>query len=133
MEWPTDIELSKDLMSNALVSGDKGKLRRVVLNLVANAQQALQEVSQADKRVLVKTRKVDNDVEITIEDNGPGIPDDLHEKIYEPLFSTKNFGVGLGMTIVKEIIEMHKGSVTHQAAHKRGCRFVVRIPLCKGQ
>jgi len=131
MKWPEGLELRRELKSDAVVSGDKERLRRVVLNLVINAQQALQESNQTDKLILVATRKADTTAEIMVEDNGPGIPEDLHEKIFEPLFSTKSFGVGLGMSVVKEVIQMHKGDVTLQSPGQHGCRFVVRIPLCK--
>lgn len=131
MQWPEDIDLDRSLTSDAVVSGDKERLRRVVLNLVINAQQALQESDQTDKRVFVATRTADENVVITIEDNGPGIPEDLREKIFEPLFSTKSFGVGLGMSVVREILLMHKGDVTHQSPDQGGCRFVARVPLYK--
>jgi nitrogen-specific signal transduction histidine kinase len=65
---------------------------------------------------------------IDVEDNGPGVPADLHEKIFEPLFSTKSFGVGLGMTVVKDIIQRHNGNVILQITRQKGCRFVVQIP-----
>jgi PAS domain S-box-containing protein len=129
MAWPEEIHLRKTIENDVLVLGDKEGLRRVILNLLINAQQALQEGTQSNKYILFSVRTIDNKAEIIIEDNGPGIVADLHEKIFEPLFSTKNFGVGLGMTVVKEVIQAHKGKVELQSIGEHGCRFVIEIPL----
>jgi nitrogen-specific signal transduction histidine kinase len=68
-------------------------------------------------------------IQMSIEDNGPGIPESLHDKILEPLFSTKNFGVGLGMTIVSDIVESHQGVLKHEVPENGGCRFIIWLPV----
>ncbi|MDH3999339.1 MAG: ATP-binding protein, partial [Desulfuromonadales bacterium] len=124
-----DIKLTRQLMGKTTVAADHDKLRQVIVNLVINAQQALQDSSQTDKRITVATRKREDTVEIVIEDNGPGVPENLREKIFEPLFSTKNFGIGLGMTIVEKIVMSHKGEITLQPNRTQGCCFVISLPI----
>lgn len=129
LSCPTDIALSREFLVDAVVDYDSENLRRAIINLIINAQQALQDVSH-DKKIIVSTRINNDKFEIHIEDNGPGIPETLQEKIFEPLFSTKNFGVGLGMTIVKDIMENHLGGIELlPRIHGQGCRFVLWLPL----
>jgi PAS domain S-box-containing protein len=128
LTWPADIRLLKGLHCGVRILGDGDRLRRAVLNLLINAQQALQEVSREEKYILVETRNCDRHLEIIIEDNGPGIPEGLRTKIYEPLFSTKNFGIGLGMSVVEEVMRSHQGGVELQTPVGHGCRFVLWLP-----
>ena len=129
LSWPTDIRLGKDLASGARILGDGDRLRRAVFNLVINAQQALQEWGGTEQAILVATRCGDQRLEIIVEDNGPGVPAELRAKIFEPLFSTKNFGVGLGMPVVEEVMKSHQGGVELQVPEGHGCRFVLWLPL----
>jgi signal transduction histidine kinase len=68
-------------------------------------------------------------VEISIADNGPGIPTDQADRIFEPLFSTKAFGFGLGLSIVKQVVEQHRGGIEVDSEAGRGTRIVVWLPL----
>ncbi|MDH5411779.1 MAG: ATP-binding protein, partial [Alphaproteobacteria bacterium] len=68
-------------------------------------------------------------LEITVSDNGMGIPEDLREKIFEPLFSTKNFGVGLGLPTVKQIMKQHGGGVEVGEGLSGGAKFALWLPL----
>ena len=68
-------------------------------------------------------------IEVRVADTGMGIPEENLDKIFEPLFSTKGFGVGLGLSIVKEIVEQHGGTVDITSAAGRGTTAIVSIPL----
>lgn len=111
---PANVTIQQDLRAGAIVTRfDPNRLRRVAINLIDNAVQALTE--QADPKeapvVVVGTRATENGVEIFVRDNGPGIPAEVLPRIFEPLFSTKAFGTGLGLPTVKQIVEAHGGRV----------------------
>jgi signal transduction histidine kinase len=105
-------------------------MRQVVINLLDNAVQAMMPDAQprADGRILVATRLAQNGYELAIEDNGPGIPADILPKVFEPLFSTKSFGTGLGLPTVKQIVEQHGGNIGIQSEAGRGTRVTVILP-----
>lgn len=129
LHWPDDIQLSRTLKSGAVVDADIDLLQRVVVNVCVNAQQALLETSHTDKRVDIMTHTKGSILEIVVQDNGPGIPEEIRDKIFEPLFSTKSFGIGLGMSIVKNIMEKHHGGVRIENQAQPGCRLVLWLPV----
>jgi signal transduction histidine kinase len=91
-------------------------------NLISNAVQAI-----GGKEGTVTVRLDDDlqDVIIEVEDSGPGIPDDVLPKIFEPLFTTKQYGTGLGLVSCKNIVDAHKGKITVQ---NNPTKFIIRIP-----
>jgi len=101
----------------------------VAVNLITNAVHALQENESGKKNLLrICTRPLDGTYEILFEDSGIGIPDDVKEKIFEPLFSTKGFGVGLGMVIVKNNVERHYGVISVKSKAGEGTTVILRMP-----
>jgi PAS domain S-box-containing protein len=113
---------------------DRERLRRAVINVVENAAQAIAEDDRADRTapVRVATRLVAGYVELSIADDGPGIPDDVRARIFEPLFSTRSFGVGLGLAVVKQVVEQHGGEIVVECGPDRGTRFIFRLPAGNG-
>jgi signal transduction histidine kinase len=112
------------------MSLDGERMRRVVINLIENASQALAEAKDApDRRIAVATRPAGAIWELVIEDNGPGIPAEVLPKVFEPLFSTKSFGTGLGLPTVKQIVEQHGGTVEITSERGKGTRITVRLPM----
>jgi signal transduction histidine kinase len=73
-------------------------------------------------------RSPDADLKITLCDNGPGIPADVLPRIFEPLFTTKNFGVGLGLPTVRQIIELHGGTIAADSRAGEGAAFTIWLP-----
>jgi signal transduction histidine kinase len=112
---------------------DTDRLRRAVINVYENACHALAQASEAGGkrtcRITVETRVRRNRYEIIVSDSGDGIPQETLPKIFEPLFSTKNFGVGLGLPTVKQIMEQHSGGVEAGNGRRQGARFVLWLPL----
>ena len=107
---------------------DRTQLIRIITNLVKNAIQSIPE-QQEDKRVVVLVKKEDNNVQIVVEDNGIGIKtEDIH-RIFEPKFTTKSSGMGLGLGIIKNIIENYKGSINFETEYGKGTRFTVSLPI----
>lgn len=105
--------------------GDARRLRQVLGNLLTNAYQAL----GATGRVHVTAHATDDEVVVAVRDHGPGIPEEYLDKLFEPLFSTRQHGVGLGLAISKRIVEDHAGALTAENAEGGGARFSVRLPL----
>lgn len=106
---------------------DRTQLIRIITNLVKNAIQSIPE--QENKRVAVTVKKQDNNVLISVEDNGVGIrPEDIN-RIFEPKFTTKNSGMGLGLGIIKNIIENYKGTITFETEFGKGTKFTVSLPI----
>lgn len=113
----------------AMVSMDADRVRRVVINLVENAAQALAEMPpDRERRIAVRTAAVDGEVVLTIQDTGPGIAPDNLERIFEPLFSTKSFGTGLGLPTVKQIVNQHGGTIAVDSTLGEGTCVTVRLP-----
>lgn len=127
---PVGIELRKSLNADVCAAVDTNRLRRVVINLFDNACQSMLAISDAKTRILsVSSEEIHNRIVITFKDNGPGIPSDVLPKIFEPLFSTKTFGTGLGLPTVKQIMEQHGGGVDVKSSEGNGAEFSVWIPL----
>jgi signal transduction histidine kinase len=105
---------------------DRTQLIRVVTNLVKNAIQAVPEVESP--RILVSVAGDSDFVKICVADNGVGIEDGYKDKIFEPKFTTKSSGMGLGLGMVKTIVETYKGSIEFTSEPERGTVFTVRFP-----
>lgn len=106
---------------------DRTQLIRVVTNLVKNGIQAISEDSENPK-IEVRVFNNDNNVNITVEDNGSGITDENKLKVFEPKFTTKTSGMGLGLAMVKNIVETYGGSITFSSEYKKGTIFIVTFP-----
>ena len=107
---------------------DRTQLIRIITNLAKNAIQSIPE-NQENKAVLVRIQKEENYVLITVTDNGIGIqPKDVN-RIFEPKFTTKNSGMGLGLGIIKNIIENYKGTITFETKYGEGTTFIVSLPI----
>ena len=107
---------------------DRTQLIRIITNLVKNAIQAFPE-NQQSKAVCVNVKKLLNNVIITIADNGMGIAKEDFNRIFEPKFTTKSSGMGLGLGIIKNIIENYKGTITLESQLGKGTTFTVSLPI----
>jgi signal transduction histidine kinase len=123
------ISLVRRFESGVTTDIDQDRLKRAVLCMIDNGRQAL---STADGGCLtIRSKKSFNRLEIEIEDDGPGIPSDTLEKIFEPLFSTRSFGLGLGMTICRQILQAHGGGVSIESNMNKGTKVVLWVPIEK--
>ena len=107
---------------------DRAQLIRIITNLVKNAIQSIPE-NQVEKSILVSVKKEDNHVLILVKDNGIGIEAENRDRIFEPKFTTKNSGMGLGLGIIKNIIENYKGTITFETEFGKGATFIVSLPI----
>ncbi|MDO6818281.1 PAS domain-containing sensor histidine kinase [Zobellia sp. 1_MG-2023] len=108
---------------------DRTQLIRVVTNLVKNAIQAVPEVDAP--RIVVSVGTEGDFAKICVADNGIGIGEGFKEKIFEPKFTTKSSGMGLGLGMVKNIVETYKGAITFTSKPDKGTVFSVKFPLVK--
>jgi GAF domain-containing protein len=128
------LDLDKDIVKIPVIAED---FSRVLVNLCNNAFDAMREKLKADKskenafkpKLIARTKLVDNNIHIQIEDNGPGIPDDIKENILQPFFTTKKGteGTGLGLSITNDIIKAHGGRL--EVESKPGENTIITIIL----
>src|SRR5690606_22967008 len=107
---------------------DRTQLIRVITNLVKNAIQAIPE-DQEQKSVVVSIRREGENVLIEVTDNGTGIDTRNAMHIFEPKFTTKSSGMGLGLGIIKNIIENYKGPLTFESQPGQGTTVTVSLPI----
>jgi signal transduction histidine kinase len=105
---------------------DKDQFRQVLINLVQNAVEAMPEGS--GEVTVAAEGGTDRPFRISIIDNGPGMPPDVVEKVFEPLFTTKTKGTGLGLAIVSNMIKGHGGAIRVESELGRGSRFEIELP-----
>ncbi|MEQ8811761.1 MAG: ATP-binding protein, partial [Imperialibacter sp.] len=115
---------------NLEVLVDKEQIEQVLINLVKNAIQALEENDEMDKEklLIISANGLENNsVSISITDNGPGIEEDALKKIFIPFFTTKKSGSGIGLSLSKQIMRQHKGSISVKSVINQGTEFVLRF------
>ncbi len=110
---------------SANVIGDAERLKSCLSNLTINALQAM----PVGGRLSARVRRLDGQVEVTISDTGVGISPESVNKIFEPYFSTKKSGFGLGLAVTKKIVEEHHGSIDVQSQINQGTTFTLRFPV----
>lgn len=129
-EFPREVSVHKKLQAGITILLETDRFERCIINVLSNACEAMQEMPEHHHHLLqIQTRVEDMDVEILIIDNGPGIAEELQERIFEPLFSTKGFGVGLGLPIVEQIIQQHNGKVSIASDREKGTVVTLRLPI----
>jgi len=113
------------------IKANTSALRQVLNNLIINAMHALEETSNAKLHILSNiAEKVKGQyIDIVIEDNGSGIPEDIRDSLFDPYVSSKSKGSGLGLAIVKRIVEEHSGSVWVKDSSIGGTAMHVRLPI----
>ena len=115
-----NIELRTRLPNHPVwVSMDQGRLRQIMLNLLQNAQQAMEDGGHIDIELLRRRGRV----EILVADDGPGINEKDRTQIFEPFFSTRSDGTGLGLALIKRFIDEIEGEIHHETNHQGGATF----------
>lgn len=124
----TKIQLRKDFSATLPdVEGDRERLRQVFTNILLNAVQAM----NGQGTLSLSSHADDRDVRITIKDSGPGLSDENREKIFNPFFTTKSNGTGLGLSVSYGIVQAHSGSIEVTSSEGEGAVFQVLLPLPK--
>ena len=113
-----------------LVMADHEELRRVFVNLLTNALQAMPERPEPG-RIVLATRLGDGAAEAAVTDDGTGIAEEVRDQVFQPSFSTKTSGMGLGLAISKRAVEAAGGTITFETEEGTGTTFTVRLPLAQ--
>jgi len=125
-EVPAGITMQRDLASGVRLELDRERFCRCVINVIHNACQAMQPDGGT---LCVSSRRQDGRLVIRVSDTGCGIPADQLPQVFEPLYSTKSFGVGLGLCIVKQVVEQHGGGVDIKSQSGRGTTVTLWLPI----
>ncbi len=118
-----DFQSSKE---SIVIKLDKEQWIRVMTNLIKNSIQAIP--SDREPNIKVEISDSTNSVKVTVSDNGLGVLEENKEKIFEPKFTTKTDGMGLGLGIVKNIINSHRGKISYKSKPKKGTKFTISLP-----
>jgi len=122
------ITLRVELASPGRLFADRDKLRRVVVNLLGNAFDAVATVTRPEVLLEAGHDLAGSEVWIRVRDNGPGIPEERIERIWSPFYSSKQDGSGLGLAITKKLVEGHSGQIEVGAPREGGSEFIVILP-----
>ena len=130
---PDGIELTTQLSCGSIAAIDPRQLALAITNLIENAAAALRDPSwQAPPghraSIVVRSQTVGADCLLTVRDNGPGIQGDLMARVFEPLFTTRSFGVGLGLPIARQIVQQHGGTLALHNATDGGATAILALP-----
>ncbi len=120
-----DIILEKRLSQLGRIQADSEQMRQVFLNLFFNAIQSMPEGG----RLIISTEQIDGMIRIEVRDEGKGVPSKVKDRLFEPFFTTKEEGIGLGLSIVKRIIDEHKGTIGVEDNNPKGTVFIITLPM----
>jgi C4-dicarboxylate-specific signal transduction histidine kinase len=109
--------------------GDRIQLQQVILNLVVNGIDAMRDTPIQERIISIQTSRVENFAELSVSDCGPGIPEDKLKEVFEPFYTSKVQGMGMGLSIARTIIEAHHGLIWAKNLDHGGASFRIRLPL----
>jgi two-component system, LuxR family, sensor kinase FixL len=103
------------------------------VNVIRNAIEAVADCINRERWVQIRLRRIDGEVQVEVEDNGPGVSPDIAQHLFEPFETSKLRGMGLGLSLSREMIKAHGGSLEWDATVAVGARFVLRLPCHRDQ
>ena len=111
------------------ILGDPVELRQLILNLLLNGMDAVSNVNLPERMIVVESELTPaGTVHVTVQDTGDGVPHEAVERVFDPFYTTKADGMGMGLSIAKSIVESHQGSIWLAAGSHRGARFEFALP-----
>jgi PAS domain S-box-containing protein len=124
-----ETSLAKDL---PLIEGDPVQIQQVLVNLVGNALDAMRQTPLSRRKVEIRTAgNGDNEVRLSVRDHGTGIRTEVHERLFDQFFTTKEQGLGMGLAIVRSIVEAHGGDIQAENVADGGALFYFTLPVTK--
>jgi signal transduction histidine kinase len=122
---PNEVKLSFDIKTLPKIRVDPTFTRRALTNLINNAIQAMPDGGQLEISAYQEKSKI----YITINDTGVGIPEEVQSKLFTPMFTTKAKGQGLGLAVVKRLVEAQGGTISFVSTIGKGTKFTIKLPL----
>jgi len=113
------------------IKGDRIQLQQVIVNLIINAIDAMSELPSAERQITIRTERSRESAEVSIADKGRGIPPDKLKEIFQPFFSTKPRGMGMGLSIARTIVEAHGGRLSAENLARGGAVLRVELPIVR--
>ena len=111
---------------------NKVQIEQVLVNLIRNSVEAIQDTDKDDGKLILETRLLeDGSIEATVTDNGTGIATDMMDKMFNPFQTSKESGMGMGLSISRSIIEAHGGKLWADNQHPQGALFGFSLPACQ--
>ena len=111
------------------VLGDRIQLQQVILNLVVNGIDAMKDTRDENRIISIRTSRVEKFAQLSVSDRGPGIPEDKLKEVFEPFYTSKAEGMGMGLSIARTIVEAHNGQLSAKNRDHGGATFRIRLPL----
>jgi signal transduction histidine kinase len=124
-----NIQIQLRVDEGCVVRINQSEIEQVILNLINNAAQALANSTRLQRHVTIEAHKVDQFIQLSVSDNGTGVPSDFKSQLFELLNTTKKTGMGLGLWLCKHIVTRYSGSIHYEDAVGGGARFVVKLPV----
>lgn len=111
------------------IDGDRVQLQQLLLNLIVNAADAMEAMPEAERKLTLSTALADAQIQVCVADSGPGVPADMVNNVFDPFWTTKAGGMGIGLAICRSIALAHRGSLTPSNAPQGGAVFCVLLPI----
>jgi two-component system sensor histidine kinase HydH len=125
-----DLELSPDISQ---IQADEDQVRQILMNVIINAIQAIPKKGEIKIKIGKALLKGEPAIKLIIEDSGIGIPEKDFNQIFDPFFSTKEKGSGLGLSIVYKLVEAHQGEIKVESKEGEGTKFIIFLPQKGGK
>lgn len=124
-----NVEFNIDIDDRLMTHCNASQIKQVLINLIKNGAEAMQKSGT----IYIKSRLIDEYIEIAIQDEGQGVPDELLQQLHDPFFTTKEEGTGLGLVITEHILDIHQGRLKVSSEKEKGTTFTVLLPAYNEQ
>ena len=121
--------VSRIALETLPILADRIQLQQVILNLVVNGIDAMRDTSSENRILSIRTSRIDNYAQLSVSDRGPGVAEEQLNEIFQPFYTSKAEGMGMGLSIARTIIEAHNGQIWAKNRDHGGASFKVKLPL----
>jgi C4-dicarboxylate-specific signal transduction histidine kinase len=122
------VEIRVEAQSETAILADRVQVEQILVNLVRNGIEAAAERTSGEKQVKVRISQSNGEICVVVEDNGPGVADEIAGRLFEPFTTSKPRGMGLGLLLSRQIVEAHGGRLWCERTSAKGAHFAFRLP-----
>ncbi len=122
-----DVNVSTSIDPDCKITAIKDEIKQVLVNIILNSVDALKQKNSSERKLYIACKKSHHFISFTITNNGPKIPEETRETIFEPFYTTKSYGTGIGLYVCKTLIEKHQGTIFCESNQQR-TSFIIRLP-----